>query len=373
MATRNRTVFLNLVEETKPRILALLTAKGKMKPIILRSELGLDESLCRITLERMKDEGQVESVGRFYQIVSRREPCSAPVPVFKAEPEPTKTDKAIALVRVENGSLVTDSLIVADVFGKEHANVLKAIDNLECSSGFRRVNFNASNYLNLQGKSQPRVDMTRDGFIFLAMGFTGSEAARWKESFITAFNTMESALLKSKVTLEGILSRITDLQEKSSSMHDTLSLAVQNGFGLMNNQIGIVDSKVEAVDNKVDRLNYRVTEVESIAGRILRRGRKKINPSVKSMIHYGIKEMGGNCPCCGVAKIVDENGFFINSEDDHFYENSLVDVEHVWTICKPCHKELTTGKVARKDRESEFKAFQSKLKRLKPQVAIEFG
>ena len=33
--------------------------------------------------------------------------------------------------------------------------------------------------------------MTRDGFMFLVMGFTGSKAARMKEAFIEAFNMLE--------------------------------------------------------------------------------------------------------------------------------------------------------------------------------------
>jgi phage regulator Rha-like protein len=33
--------------------------------------------------------------------------------------------------------------------------------------------------------------VTRDGFSFLAMGFTGKKAAQWKEKYIAAFNAME--------------------------------------------------------------------------------------------------------------------------------------------------------------------------------------
>jgi phage regulator Rha-like protein len=36
--------------------------------------------------------------------------------------------------------------------------------------------------------------ITRDGFTFLCMGFTGAEAAKWKEAYINAFNEMEAAL-----------------------------------------------------------------------------------------------------------------------------------------------------------------------------------
>jgi Rha family phage regulatory protein len=38
------------------------------------------------------------------------------------------------------------------------------------------------------------VDMTRDGFTFLVMGFTGKDAAAWKEKYIAAFNAMEAEL-----------------------------------------------------------------------------------------------------------------------------------------------------------------------------------
>ena len=37
-------------------------------------------------------------------------------------------------------------------------------------------------------------DITRDGFAMLAMGFTGKEAARWKEAYISTFNAMEAKL-----------------------------------------------------------------------------------------------------------------------------------------------------------------------------------
>lgn len=36
--------------------------------------------------------------------------------------------------------------------------------------------------------------MNRDGFVFLCMGFTGKEDAKWKEACIEAFNAMEASL-----------------------------------------------------------------------------------------------------------------------------------------------------------------------------------
>ena len=87
---------------------------------------------------------------------------------------------------------LTTSRIVARVFDKQHKNVIQATDNLECSEDFRRLNFQPTSYIDVQGRQQPEYHMTRDGFMFLAMGFTGSEAARWKEGFIEAFNALEA-------------------------------------------------------------------------------------------------------------------------------------------------------------------------------------
>ena len=100
------------------------------------------------------------------------------------------------LITLDHDNAFTTSLIVAEKFGKRHDNVLKAILNLECSDRFRLLNFEESSYQNEQNKTQPMYQIRRDGFAFLAMGFTGKEAAAWKEAFILAFNQMEHLLIK---------------------------------------------------------------------------------------------------------------------------------------------------------------------------------
>ena len=84
-----------------------------------------------------------------------------------------------------------NSLMVAEMFEKRHKNVLRAIENLDCSEDFSQLNFAPSNYTDERGKKQPCVNMTRDGFTFLAMGFTGKKAAQFKEAYIKRFNEME--------------------------------------------------------------------------------------------------------------------------------------------------------------------------------------
>lgn len=107
------------------------------------------------------------------------------------------TSVAIATPDLEiiEGYVTTTSNQVAEHFNKAHNLVLRAIRNLECSEDFRLRNFAQSSYRNEQGKEQPCYRLTRDGFVFLAMGFTGKDAAQWKEAYITAFNKMERELL----------------------------------------------------------------------------------------------------------------------------------------------------------------------------------
>ena len=103
----------------------------------------------------------------------------------------------INLVAIENNEVVTSSIKVAEVFGKQHRDVLRAVKSLDISEEFRERNFALSkiDYQNGNIKKQlPMYYITRDGFMFLVMGFTGKMAARWKEAYIKAFNEMENIL-----------------------------------------------------------------------------------------------------------------------------------------------------------------------------------
>lgn len=97
-------------------------------------------------------------------------------------------------ITVINGQAVTSSLAIADFFTKRHDDVLKKIRALECSPEFTARNFAVSEYTDTSGRKLPCYQITRDGFAFLAMGFTGKRAAQFKESYITAFNQMEKQI-----------------------------------------------------------------------------------------------------------------------------------------------------------------------------------
>lgn len=91
--------------------------------------------------------------------------------------------------------VLTTSLKVAEVFGKEHNKVMRDIENLSCSDEFRAANFDETTYVHPQNNQTYKMCvMTKDGFSFLVMGYTGKKAGLFKEEYIKAFNVMEKTL-----------------------------------------------------------------------------------------------------------------------------------------------------------------------------------
>ena len=126
---------------------------------------------------------------------------------------PALTQPKIAIV---NGQAVTSSLAIANFFSKRHDDVLKKIRTLDCSASFTARNFAVSEYTDCSGRKLPCYHITRDGFAFLAMGFTGKRAAQFKEAYITAFNQMDKRLSKP--------STLNDVAHNSSVLYSHLSV-----------------------------------------------------------------------------------------------------------------------------------------------------
>ena len=98
---------------------------------------------------------------------------------------------------LDHGHPVTTSPGIAERFGRNHKDVLRAIEKLIADipdPEFSRRNFAPSNYTNARGKTYPAYHLTRDGFALLAMGFIGPQALAWKIAFLDAFNALEAEL-----------------------------------------------------------------------------------------------------------------------------------------------------------------------------------
>lgn len=149
--------------------------------------------------------------------VSDQNPVEQVAEVVQVAP----TDQELSLVAVENEHAVTTSLRVAEVFGKQHKDVLKAVKSLDCSEDFHKRNFalmqKSIKIGNGAERKSPMYYITRDGFMFLVMGFTGKTAAKWKEAYIKAFNEMEA-----KIRAEQMAKAIEEHDRKEAEEYEKL-------------------------------------------------------------------------------------------------------------------------------------------------------
>ena len=134
----------------------------------------------------------------------------------------------LPLIIEHEGEALTTSRAVAESFGKQHAHIIRAIEQIfedgnalkngvnrsnfglvenesnelnfepvNLISGKRSVsefladNFRLSEYTDAQGKPRKQYIITKDGFALLAMGFTGAKALQFKIAYINAFDRME--------------------------------------------------------------------------------------------------------------------------------------------------------------------------------------
>lgn len=96
-------------------------------------------------------------------------------------------------VEARDGKAFTTTHQVATAFGKLHNHVLAKVRALECSDQFLTDNFSSVQFEH-RGNTYEAFEMTKDGFMFLVMGFTGAKAAAIKEGYIFAFNEMAKRL-----------------------------------------------------------------------------------------------------------------------------------------------------------------------------------
>ena len=111
------------------------------------------------------------------------------------------------LVYLKKDDAFTDSLIIAESFGKKHSDVLEKIERIISNSAEKSAQcFKKSYYKDTSGKTNPKYYINRDGFTFLVMGFTGKKADAWKWKYIDAFNSMEK-IIREKSTSAWIETR----------------------------------------------------------------------------------------------------------------------------------------------------------------------
>ena len=110
------------------------------------------------------------------------------------------------LVFESNGEVVTDSLTIAGMFGKEHKNVkrdiLETISKLaslrdsaevdELGINFNTLKFEPIEYRDNRNRIQEKYILNFDAFMLVTMSYTTQKAMLLKVKYINEFNRMKN-------------------------------------------------------------------------------------------------------------------------------------------------------------------------------------
>ena len=85
-----------------------------------------------------------------------------------------------------NNLVLTNSLLVAQKFGKRHSDVIRSIEKLlnvedKSLNAKMRLAFESTSYDDVTGKSNPMYIMNEKGFSILVMGWNGVNALKFKD------------------------------------------------------------------------------------------------------------------------------------------------------------------------------------------------
>ncbi|MED1539122.1 MULTISPECIES: Rha family transcriptional regulator [Bacillus] len=179
------------------------------------------------------------------------------------------------LVFENNGEVITDSLMIAEVFEKTHDNVLKDIRKQIEYAGeeFSLVNFHESKYCN-RGKEYPKYDLTEEAFTLVAMSYNTKEAVQMKIKFIQEFkrmkeyvqnkpkamNAKESILANMKLTIE-LNEEVVDLKRDVEQIKKDINERITLDYGQQRVLNNAVKKRVYKLwnENKVDKEVYNTT------------------------------------------------------------------------------------------------------------------
>ena len=160
---------------------------------------------------------------------------------------------ALIDVHAEKGVLVTTSRNVAEVFGKNHADVVRDVRNILASLPDTDRNWGISNfadtpYTNPQnGQTYSEYLITKDGLTLLVMGYTGPKAMQFKLAYINRFNEMEAQLQSGNLSIERKLNAAKIILEPAGIEGNQLTLALDKVYKANTGESLLAQTGVELV------------------------------------------------------------------------------------------------------------------------------
>lgn len=152
------------------------------------------------------------------------------------------------LVMLDGGEGCTTSRRVAHRFGKSNRHVLAGIARLaeaikSHSPELGCEMFRDSLYIDSRGKTQREVLINHDGFMLLAMRFTGNAALKWQLEFVAAFKWLVK-MLAERADADRLMAQF-DIKDRAS-----IADGSYHGAGLQRRKVEKIALQIEGEDIK---------------------------------------------------------------------------------------------------------------------------
>ncbi|WP_242230636.1 ORF6C domain-containing protein [Bacillus cereus group sp. BfR-BA-01325] len=190
-------------------------------------------------------------------------------------------------VFIKRDQVVTDSLTMAQMFGKEHKNVIRDIEvqlekmNEANEIEWGQLNFEPTQYQHFQNKQwYPKFNLTEDAFAIVAMSYITPEAMKMKIKFLQEFKRMKEHIQKlqqqPKSVEDAIIYSMTELKQIKSRQDHTeeemnkMKLLVDNELWLTEQHKGAVQRKVKQRVFELKKEGYDNASYQGIYGALKR-------------------------------------------------------------------------------------------------------
>ncbi|GIN93370.1 antirepressor [Siminovitchia terrae] len=151
------------------------------------------------------------------------------------------------LVFIENNQPVTDSLTIAEMFGKRHDHVLRDIKNQIELAGekFAAPNFGESTYQDKNQQLRPKFNLTEEAFTLVVFSYNTKESVQTKIKFIQEFKKMREKLNKPMSIEDMIITQAQSVKE--------LKLEVSEIKKVVDNEVWLTERQKKTVQDSVSR------------------------------------------------------------------------------------------------------------------------
>jgi Rha family phage regulatory protein len=167
------------------------------------------------------------------------------------------------LVIMKDQQAVTTSLQVAEVFGKNHRDVLRTIDDLKDMRNFTQM-FSDGIEPDSYGRDRRIYYMNRDGFTLLAMGFTGKKALDFKLKYIEAFNNMEEAIKEERIQLPSDPMKVLELIFEANKNTDKKVDRIDKDVKYLKDNQRIDSAEYSYISKKVSKKVYEYIDMHGL-------------------------------------------------------------------------------------------------------------